>query len=91
MNISKTTHNFAEKRGMDVYLDDDGRVSISVCSAEGEIDSASAVYLVDEENGGLYFVACYEKQIEDLPAYIFSEKQLRDVVLFISKETNIVW
>jgi len=52
-----------------------------------ENDCASVSYTVSDDEA-LAFNELFEKHIEDLPAHITSEKQLREVIDFVAKETN---
>lgn len=90
MTISKTTHNFANKRKMDVYLNDDNQVYISTYSEEHGTDASTVQYQFNDD-GSFSFVELFEKHIEDLPAFIRDEKHLREVVAYVAQETKLHW
>ena len=90
MKISKTTEKFANKRKMDVYLNEENSVYISAYSEEHGIDASSVEYEAHED-GSFTFVALFERHIEDLPYYVRDEKHLREVVSYIATQTKLHW
>lgn len=87
MEISKTTFNMALNRGLQLTVED-GNDCMLVCFWEKENDSEWLFsYRLNSENltynANIYLP---ETIREELPATIFDEKQLRDVIKFVSSE-----
>lgn len=88
MNITKTTTNFAGKRGIELSVDDFGNGDI-LCIWEADNDCEwMCSYRVNNDgsftwNGNIYLS---DEIKEELPATIKDEKHLREVIAFIAKE-----
>lgn len=87
MNISKTTTNYAAKRGLELTISE-GADKDLVCIWEADNDCEwLCSYRINSDslsfNGNIYLPQAVK---EELPGTIFSEKQLRTVLDFISKE-----
>lgn len=86
MNISKTTFNFAKKRGIELELiETDDRLVLAFYEAENECEWMFS-YNVNHDcltwRGNIYLS---NEVKEELPATITTEKKLREVIDFISK------
>ena len=83
MKISKITLNFAAKRGIELEIDQD----VIEFYEAGEDCEPMFTYNNNEENlsfrGNVYLKQSIK---EELPATIFNEKQLREVISFMSEE-----
>lgn len=89
MNISKTTFNFAKKRGLDITVEDLGDC-IALCIWEADKDCEwMCSYRIESDklawNANVYLP---QEVKEELPATIKDEKHLREVLAFIAKEVN---
>lgn len=89
MNISKTTINFARKRGLDITVEDIGdKVLLCVWEIENDCEWLFS-YRIDGEflhfNRNVYLA---QSAKEELPATVFDEKQLRKVIDFVASELN---
>jgi len=98
MNISKTTTNFAEARGLSVYID--------VNSIKAGDDEDMDILWIDSDNWGepcCGYIAnangtfTWKGNVwlprdtkEELPATIRDEKHLREVIDFISKDAVVI-
>lgn len=87
MNISKTTFNFAKKRGLDLTVEDFGE-GLQLCIWEADNDcewlcSYRIGYNLLTWHGNVYLPAEIK---EELPATINNEKHLREVLKFIANE-----
>ena len=85
MKISKTTINFAEARNIELVIDE-----TLVCFYSMEEDSEPMfMYSVNEDNGELFFkcnIWLSQEVKEELPHWISNEKQLRQVINFVSEQ-----
>jgi len=91
MNISKTTTNFAEARGLSVYIDED--TSILWIGANNENIGEDICSYFANENGSFTWMGNVwlpSETKEELPATIRDEKHLREVIDFISKDTVVI-
>lgn len=87
MNISKTTFNLAAKRGLELTVEDMGDVK-ALCFWDAENDCEWMFsYVISAEvltfKGNVYLP---RHIAEELPATIFTEKQLREVIKFVAAE-----
>lgn len=86
MNISKTTFNLAANRGLELTVEDMGDVK-ALCFWDAENDCEwmfSYVYGdVLTWKGNVYLP---REIAEELPATIFTEKQLREVIKFVAAQ-----
>lgn len=81
MNISKTTINFANKRNVDLFIDDEKVLHLTV---DVENNDCTAVnYKI--ENDALFFNLKHDQRLEDLPQWIDSEKGLRQLIDYVAK------
>lgn len=94
MNLSKTTLNFAQKRGLDAY--------ISESVSDGNDFIFYVLYIAEDDDGGepaVTYIANHDGSFtykgniwlsdsvkEELPATIRDEKHLREVIQFLSDE-----
>ena len=85
MNISKTTLNFASRRNIDLFINDGQILDISVMDGEGCTNESSVQYLFFDDE--LFFYKSFNSNLEDLPNWIQDEKQLRQVIQYISEVT----
>ena len=86
MNISKTTINFAKKRGLDVTVEDFGEGEfLAIWEADNDCEWM-CTYRVNEGGSFTWHGNVYLRQDvkEELPATIFDERQLRNVIKFIA-------
>lgn len=81
MNISKTTFNYAKKRNVALYLDDEGNLDFYAFDFENQECSDIQYRLEDDV---FVFVKQWNKELEDMPLYIKNEKKLREVINYIS-------
>ncbi len=85
--INKTTENYAKKRGLslEVYTKDNGAEYLWIFSDE---DSEPDLILEIEGNGEYnYYSDLLDLEVrEELPAHIWNEKHLREVLDFLAKE-----
>ena len=86
MNISKTTFNFAKKRGIELELiEADDRLILAFYEDKNECEWMFS-YNVNHDcltwRGNIYLP---QEVKEELPATITTEKKLREVIDFISK------
>ena len=91
MNISKITTNFAEARGLSVYIDED--TSILWIGADNENIGEDICAYIANENGSFTWkgnVWLPHGTKEELPATIRDEKHLREVIDFISKDPVVI-
>lgn len=92
MKISKTTLNYATKRNLEltfsIWEDDSGNNQPVVLFWElGEDCEPMFIYNNNEETLSYRgYVYLDQKIKEELPATIFDEKQLRNMIDFLSKE-----
>lgn len=91
MNISKTTHNYASKRALQLTVSE-GEDKTLLCIWEADNDCEwLCSYRIDADilsyNGNIYLP---QEVKEELPGTITTEKQLRAVLDFISKEMAVV-
>ncbi|QPI17914.1 hypothetical protein POP12_122 [Pectobacterium phage POP12] len=87
MKITKTTLNYAKARNLDITVENFGEGD-KVCFWEAGNDCEWMFsYSVEGDiltwNGNVYLA---DDVKEELPATIFNEKQLRQVIDFVSKE-----
>ncbi len=82
MKINKTTINFAEKRKLEIIIENDGITIWDI------YDDDEWLISYKEDTDGLFFNACLMNQEtkEELPRWIQDEKQLRNVLTFLSNE-----
>lgn len=91
MNISKTTTNFAEARGLSVYIDED--TSILWIGVNNEDAGEDICCYLANDNGTFTWkgnIWLPRDTKEELPATIRDEKHLREVVDFISKDAVVI-
>ncbi len=91
MNISKTTTNFAEARGLSVYVDEDTSTLWIAVDSENTGEDICCYFAND--NGTFTFkgnVWLPRETKEELPATIRDEKHLREVIDFISKDAIVI-
>ena len=81
MKISKTTINYAKKRYVAFYLDDEGNLDFYASDFENQECSDIQYRLEDDV---FVFVKQWNKELEDMPLYIKNEKELREVINYIS-------
>ncbi|WP_210498202.1 hypothetical protein [Vibrio crassostreae] len=91
MNISKTTENFAKKRGLEIEVSEplgDIPNPIVWIWEEGEDSEPMFSYLINEDESLSFRGNVYLDQSikEELPAHIRDEKHLREVLDFVAKE-----
>lgn len=87
MMVSKTTTNFAGKRGIELSVDDFGNGDI-LCIWESDNDCEwLCSYRVNNDGSFTWNANVYlEQEVkEELPATIKDEKHLRQVIQFISE------
>ncbi|QDH94288.1 hypothetical protein [Escherichia phage vB_EcoS_PHB17] len=88
MMVSKTTTNFAGKRGIELSVDDFGNGD-QLCIWEADNDCEwMCSYLINNDgfftwHGNIYLA---DEIKEELPATIKDEKHLREVIAFIASE-----
>lgn len=87
MELSKTTLNFAEKRNIELFINEEGVLDISVMDEECCTDCSAVQYVVSEE-GDFTFQASFSDQLEDLPYWIRDEKHLREVIEYVAETLN---
>lgn len=94
MTISKTTINFARKRGLDVTIEDlnegEGEF-LAVWELDNDCEWMFS-YRVNEDgsftwNGNVYLV---DEIKEELPATIKDEKHLREVLAFVGANRHLM-
>ncbi len=88
MNISKTTLNYAIKRNLDVTVDIcDGVTTVMIWDAEDDCEWLVSYKQGENHLGGVFLSSCLLSQDVkgELPHWIQDEKQLRQVLDFISK------
>lgn len=87
MNISKTTFNYAERRGLELTVNHyEDCVLLCVWEKENDCEWMFSYRIEFDKlvwNGNIYLP---ESIKEELPATIFDEKQLRRVLGFVSEE-----
>lgn len=91
MNISKTTLNFAAKRGLSLMLvEADEYIETSrLWFFSNEDDCEPDFSYLANENGSFTFnenLSLPQAVKEELPATIFNERQLRQVIDFVARE-----
>ena len=85
MNISKTTFNLAKKRGLELTVEDFGdRMVLCIWEADNDCEWMCS-YRINHDSltwdGNVYL---RQDVKEELPATIFDERQLRNVIKFIA-------
>lgn len=89
MNISKTTFNYAKKRGLDLTINDfDDYTALCFWEADNDCEwmfSYRIEYGMLVWQGNIYLPQHIK---EELPATITSEKQLRQMIDFVAKEIS---
>lgn len=87
MNISKTTFNMALKRGLQLTTVDVSD-SLLLCIWETDNDCEwLCSYHINSDSLSYNGNICLPENIkQELPATIFTEKQLREVIKFVSEE-----
>lgn len=83
MELSKTTLNFAEKRNLDLFINDEGVLDVSLMDDEGCTQESIIQYTVGED--GLHFVKQFDDRLEDMPNWIQNEIHLREVLTYIAE------
>lgn len=86
MKVSKTTINYAERRNIELVIDED---SISFFPLND--DSSEPAFIYSIQDSGLFFKAniWLEPAVkEELPHWIMNEKMLRNVLSFVSPAFN---
>ncbi|QVW27781.1 hypothetical protein [Hafnia phage Pocis76] len=87
MNISKTTFNMAKSRGLELTVEDLGeRMALCFWQADNECEWMFSYTIHDDKltwGGNIYLP---QEIKEELPATIFDERQLRNVIKFVAKE-----
>ena len=84
MKISKTTHKYAMKRNLELIVDDE-----TVAFYTDYSDTEPMFFYSISETGELFFksnIWLKQETKEELPYWINSEKELRRVLDFVSKE-----
>tara|TARA_R110000782_G_scaffold270328_1_gene370363 strand:+ start:88 stop:339 length:252 start_codon:yes stop_codon:yes gene_type:complete len=78
MNISKTTHNVATRRGLALYIDSD---SVEITRVEdGEPCDEYIMRYKFARDGGLYYADQCGNDDNDAPAYLANEQSLRNLI-----------
>ncbi len=89
MNISKTTHNYAAKRSLEVMVDIEAEATtVSIWEDDDDACEWLVAYETSETQEGLFFknaVLLNGDLSAELPRWIKDEKQLRKVIDFIGK------
>jgi len=83
MKITKTTINYAEARNIELIIDP---TLVSFYNMEDDSEPMFT-YSVNEETGEMFFksnIWLSQESKEELPHWINSEKQLRQVINFIA-------
>ena len=89
--ISKTTTNFAEKRGLTVEEMSYKDLPAIWIFEEGNDCEPEAVFFANEDGSFTFTMSLLPREIkEELPATIRDEKHLREVLKFISKEMEAI-
>ena len=90
MKLSKTTISYANKRGLDVYIDEGTRL-LWIASSNEDIGEDICCYTVNENGTFSYHGNVWLPQAtkEELPATIWNERKLREVIDFISKDEDV--
>ncbi|WP_045405078.1 hypothetical protein [Vibrio jasicida] len=86
MKVSKTTINYAERRNIELVIDDE---SISFFLLNDDSGEPAFVYSIQES--GLFFKAniWLEPAVkEELPHWIMNDQMLRNVLSFVSAVFN---
>lgn len=91
MNISKTTFNMAKNRGIELTVEDLGDYT-ALCIWEADNDCEwMCSYRIEHDkltwHGNVYL---HQDVKEELPATIFDEKQLREVIKFIGMNLHMM-
>lgn len=91
MNISKTTFNMAKNRGIELTVEDLGYYT-ALCIWEADNDCEwICSYRIEHDKLTLRCnVYLHQDVKEELPATIFDEKQLREVVKFIANNLHMM-
>ena len=91
MNISKTTFNFAKKRGLDLTVEDLGdRMALCIWEADNDCEWMCSYRIENDKltwDGNVYL---RQEVKEELPATIFDERQLREVLAFIGSNLHMM-
>jgi hypothetical protein len=83
-NISLTTFSMAKKRGLELTVSDCGEF-LQMWELENDMEWLCSYCITKtglQWNGNVYLPHSIK---EELPAFIFTEKQLREVVIFIAE------
>ena len=91
MNISKTTFNMAKARGLDLTVEDfDDYTLLCIWEADNDCEWMCSYRIEHDKltwHGNIYL----DQEIkEELPATIFDEKQLREVLKFIGSNLHMM-
>lgn len=88
MSLSKTTINYASKRGIDLVLDNNKDGTATLSFYLDDTGEADLIYTRQRVGSFIYKaninLASHIK--EELPYFILNEKGLRQMINFISKE-----
>lgn len=87
--ISKTTQNYASKRGLDIVENGDGLISVF----EATIDS-EPMFLVRGNNGEFFYwgnTYLPRSVKEELPYWMKDEKALRSMLGFVAEQRTPGW
>ncbi len=89
MKISKTSLKFAEKRDFEFQINDENEIKEVRILTKNE--EKNFVVKFENNDRGLFFMKSnLDQQIkEELPYWIETEKQFREVIQYIRKEINI--
>jgi DUF2075 family protein len=87
MKISKTTLNFAKKRGLAIVLSFDEMVKSSVQIKKNQSAKKALVKFENNQRGLFFMRSSLDQSIkEELPYWVTSDKHLREVIAFIHSE-----
>lgn len=88
MMVSKTTTNFAGKRGIELSVEDFGNGDqLCIWEADNDCEWLCSYLMVGNGSFTWYGNVYLPQHIkEELPAFIKDEKRLREVIAFIASE-----
>lgn len=90
MNISKTTFNFAKKRGIELELiEADDRLVLAFYEDKNDCEWMFSYSICEDQNGCLLTwrgnIYLPEEIKEELPGTIMTERQLKEVINFVGQ------